>query len=89
MIRLGLLEGRLPAKPARALWGLAIGDAPGTLTEMPSREEISERRGRWPDRLRARAAPPPDRRGMPAGAVTDDTGAGGSPRPPADQGTRA
>jgi hypothetical protein len=28
MIRLGLLEGRLPAKPARALWGLAIGDAP-------------------------------------------------------------
>jgi ADP-ribosylglycohydrolase len=57
-----------------ALYGLAIGDALGMPTQMLSRREIVER---WGEFLTGfEPAPPghPIAAGLPAGAVTDDTG---------------
>ena len=62
------------ARARGALYGLAIGDALGMPTQMLSRAEIVRR---WGPLLPGfEAAPPghPIAAGMPAGAVTDDTG---------------
>lgn len=64
-----------PGDRARgALYGLAIGDALGMPTQMLSRQQITDR---WGQLLTGfEPAPPghPIAGGMPAGAVTDDTG---------------
>ena len=56
-----------------ALYGLAIGDALGMPTQMLSRDQIIDRWGPLLTGIRARPARAPHRRGLPAGAVTDDT----------------